>query len=103
MAAAGAASPDGATGVIRYECDRCAAPLAANDAGRFIVRLEVFAAAGPVDLRDAGSGDANAGIKEVLRELAAADPDNVEDQTYRILRFDVCDACRKALLRNPLG
>lgn len=89
--------------VIRYECDRCGVGMGANDAQRFLVRLEVFAAAGHVDLDAESSTASDKGIAEVLSDLAKADPDEIEDQTYRMLRFDVCDACRRELLKRPLG
>ena len=42
-------------------------------------------------------------LQRVMQELADADPDEIEDQTYRSFRFDVCDACRRGLLAKPLG
>lgn len=89
--------------MIRYRCDRCGAAMGANDAHRFIVRLEVYAAAGHVDLDASTSNDTTGDLAEVLDQLAAADPDEIEDQTYRLLRFDLCDSCRRALLAKPLG
>jgi len=89
--------------LIRYRCDRCGATLGANDARRFIVRLEVYAAAGHVDLDAASSEDPSGDLSDVLEQLASADPDEIEDQTYRLLRFDLCDACRRTLLLKPLG
>ncbi len=87
--------------MIRYECDKCGARLTANDPGRFILKMEVYAAAGHIDLSldEAGEGS----LQKVVEQLSKADPDEIEDQTYRCLRFDVCDACRKALLKSPLG
>ena len=90
--------------VIRYECDRCGRPLTANGADRFIVRMELYAAGGPVEFTsDDLNRDHDDEIRAVLDQLSAADPDEVEDQTYRCLRFDVCADCHRALLRNPLG
>ena len=89
--------------MIRYECDKCGAAMGANDSGRFIVKLEVYAAASHVDLDADSHGDSQEELKKVLERLAAADPDEVEDQTYRSFRFDVCDACRRRLLARPLG
>jgi hypothetical protein len=75
--------------------------MEANAPQRFIVRIEVYAAAGHVDLDvEAGSGET---LDDVLRDIAQADPDEVEDQTYRLLRFDLCDTCRRNLLARPLG
>jgi hypothetical protein len=88
--------------MIRYECDRCGMALGANDLRRFIVKLEVYAAAGHVDLTPDPKGDPQREMDEIMKSLAVADPDEVEDQTYRCFRFDVCDGCRRGLLANPL-
>jgi hypothetical protein len=88
--------------MIRYECDRCGVSLGPNDPRRFIVKLEVYAAAGHVDLTSDPHADPQREMDEILKSLSVADPDEVEDQTYRCLRFDVCDTCRRSLLANPL-
>ena len=77
--------------------------MEANDHRRFIVKLEVYAAAGPVDLDPDVKADLAGELDRVLQALADADPDEIEDETYRSFRFDVCDACRKVLLQHPLG
>jgi len=87
--------------VIRYECDKCGVRLTANDPQRFILKMEVYAAAGHIDI--AADEAIETSLSEVLEQLSNADPDEIEDQTYRCLRFDLCDACRRKLLREPLG
>ncbi len=89
--------------MIRYRCDRCGTSLGANDPQRFIVRLEVYAAAGHIDLDAETAAQTPGEMQRVLSELSKADPDEIEDQTYRALRFDVCDACRRVILDRPLG
>lgn len=89
--------------MIRYECDKCGARMEANDAHRFIVKIEVYAAAGHMDLTSADTADGESRLQEVMQELADADPDEIEDQTYRSFRFDVCNVCRRDLLAKPLG
>jgi len=88
--------------MIRYECDRCGVTLRANDPRRFIVKLEVYAAAGHVDLTLDPQADPERELEQVLKCLSVADPDEIEDQTYRCFRFDVCDSCQRNLLVNPL-
>ena len=74
-----------------------------NDVQRYIVKMEVFAAAGHLDLdAEAAPHDKDA-LANVIESLKKADPDEIEDQTYRAFRFDVCDACRRILLDRPLG
>ena len=89
--------------MIRYECDKCGRVLEANDRQRFIVKMEIFAAADHLDLDADSSGDPGRELANLLTHLAKADPDEIEDQTYRSFRFDLCDACRKELLARPLG
>lgn len=76
--------------------------MGADDARRYIVKVEVYAAAGHIDL-SRQEGEAGPTLEQVLQQLASADPDDVEDQTYRLFRFDICDACRRKLLAAPLG
>ena len=89
--------------MIRYLCDKCGASMGANDPQRFIVKFEIYAAAGPVDLAADSEKNLQGELASVLNHLATADPDEMEDQTYRSLRFDVCDTCRRKLLARPLG
>jgi hypothetical protein len=74
----------------------------ADDPCRFIVKMEVYAAAGRLDLSTEEANMASS-LEEVLDALTVADPDDVEDQTYRSFRFDLCDPCRRRLLEKPLG
>ena len=90
--------------MIRYECDRCGRKLGANDADRFIVKMEVYAAAGPLEFDETDlAEDGREEIESIIRQLHHADPDAIEDQTYRCLRFDLCADCQRTLLRAPLG
>jgi hypothetical protein len=89
--------------MIRYQCDKCGARMNANDARRYIVKVEIYAAAGHVDLTRREKESPESQMQDVLRELAEANPDEIEDQTYRAFRFDVCDACRKVLMSKPLA
>lgn len=74
-----------------------------NDAQRFIVKMEVFAAAGHLDLDAEAESHGESTLAGVIESLKKANPDEIEDQTYRAFRFDVCDACRRIILEHPLG
>lgn len=89
--------------MIRYECDKCGRRMDPDDQQRFIVKLEVYAAAGHIGLELDTGADSARELENVLNDLARADPDEVEDQTYRAFRFDLCNACRRKLLQHPLG
>lgn len=89
--------------MIRYECDKCGRSMGPNDAQRFIVKMEIFAAAGHLDLDAEAATHDESALANVIESLKKADPDEIEDQTYRAFRFDVCDTCRRILLDRPLG
>ena len=89
--------------MIRFECDMCGAAMSANEPRRFIVEMEVFAAAGPIDLDTEAGKDSRRELQAVIEQLRRSDPNDVEDETYRAFRFDVCDSCRKQILNDPLG
>ncbi len=70
---------------------------------RYILHFEIYAAAGHIDLDEEDGTLPGSTVDGVLQDLASADPDEIEDQTYRSLRFDLCDRCRRTLLSRPLG
>jgi hypothetical protein len=89
---------------IRYACDRCGRRLEADDPNRFVVKIEVFAAADPLTITDEDlARDHRGEIARLVRQLDRMTPDDVEDQTYRAFRYDLCPACHKAYLAAPLG
>jgi hypothetical protein len=65
--------------------------------------MEVFAAADHIDLDVHASAAPAQELKTLVESLARANPDEVEDRTYRLLKFDLCDECRGKFLADPLG
>ena len=90
--------------MIRYRCDKCGCTMTANDPRRFILKMEVYAAAAPIEFNESDAGrDHTAEIRRLVEQLSNADPDEIEDQTYRSLRFDLCRECQRGFLQRPLG
>ncbi len=88
--------------MIEYCCDNCGERLADSDAERFVVRIEVFAAADRFILSTKKGQNPSGQLRKLIDELAQADPDTIEDATYRNFRFDLCRNCQQSYLRNPL-
>ena len=42
-------------------------------------------------------------IRRLIGELREQDTDAVQDTVYRALEFDLCMACQRDFLKNPLG
>jgi hypothetical protein len=88
---------------IRYVCDRCGKPLGPNGIDRFVVRIEVFAAADQLVINDEDlARDHREEITQLVKQLDQMSPDQIEDQTYRAFRFDLCRTCQGEYLRGPI-
>lgn len=90
--------------MIRYRCDLCGLDLARDGSNHFIVKIEAYAAAGRLEFTEADTRvDAKREMQRTLKELEAKSPDEIEDAVYRSFRYDLCPACHRSYLTNPLG
>jgi hypothetical protein len=84
-------------------CDLCGKALLTDEAVRYQVRIQVYAAYDPLEITpDDLSRDRRDEIRTLLRQLAHADPQEVEDSVYKELHFDLCMACQRRYIRSPL-
>jgi hypothetical protein len=96
--------PTGSGEMIRYSCDLCKRELDPQDDLRYVVKVEVYAAFDPAAVdSDDEDRDHLEEIQDVLERLEDASSDEIADEVYQQLRFDLCPECRKKFLRNPLG
>jgi hypothetical protein len=65
--------------------------------------MEICAAFDPVCVEEDGDRDHLQEIQEILERIEDAEDDQIGDDVYQQLRFDLCPECRKKFLRNPLG
>ena len=90
--------------MIHYSCDMCKRPMDPENDLRYVVKLEVYAAFDPLSSDDADDDrDCLQELHEILERVDDAADDNVGDDVYQQLRFDVCPECHQKLLKNPLG
>ena len=84
-------------------CDMCGKPLLTDSDVRYVLRIEVFAAYDPMELaEDDLAQDHLQEIRDLAERMGRMDPQELEDQVYKKLKFDLCPACRKVYLKNPL-
>jgi hypothetical protein len=90
--------------MIRYNCDLCKRELdPANDL-RYVVKMEVYAALDPVVAHeDEDDRDHLQEIQDILEGIDDAEDDQIGDDVYQQLRFDLCPECRRKFIKNPLG
>jgi hypothetical protein len=74
--------------MIRYSCDLCKRELDSQQDLRYVVKIEVYAAFDP------------AAIVERMEDSA---DEQIGDDVYQQMRFDLCPECRRKFIKNPLG
>jgi len=90
--------------MLHYSCDMCKRPMDSENDLRYVVKLEVYAAFDPLAVDDAEEDrDALEDLHEILERIDDATDENIGDEVYQQLRFDLCPECRKKLLKYPLG
>ena len=90
--------------MIRYSCDLCKRDLDPDQDLRYVVKMEVYAAFDPAvcDEED-DDRDHLQEIQDILERLGDAESEQIGEDVYRQLRFDLCPECRKKFVKNPLA
>jgi hypothetical protein len=71
---------------------------------RYVVKMEVFAAFNPAPTDETEDDrDHLQEIQDILECLDDAEDDQIGDDVYKQMRFDLCPECRKRFLEDPLG
>jgi hypothetical protein len=90
--------------MIRYRCDGCGLDLEQDGSNHYILKVEAFAAAGHLEFTEQDlERDHEGEIRRILSELQDQHPDEIEDQVYRLLRYDLCPHCHRKFLDGPLA
>lgn len=90
--------------MIRYSCDLCKRDLDPETDLRYVVKMEVYAAFDPANAtEDEDDRDHLEEIQDILERIDDLENDQIGDDVYRQLRFDLCSECRKKFIKNPLG
>ena len=89
--------------MIHYTCDLCRRELDPEEDLRYVVKIEVCAAFDPVVSEEEGDRDHLGEIQDLLERLEDTENDQIGDDVYQRLRFDLCPECRRRFGKNPLG
>ncbi len=90
--------------MIRYSCDLCKRELNPDADLRYVVKMEVYAALDP-PMADEVDDDRDhlQEIQDILERLEDAENDQIGDDVYQQMRFDLCSDCRRKFVKSPLG
>lgn len=90
--------------MIRYTCDLCKCEIDAEHDLRYVVRIEVSAAMNPIDLEEPEDDrDHLLELHEILERLDDEVSEEIGDDVYQNMRFDLCAKCRQKFVKSPLG
>lgn len=88
--------------MISYHCDGCGKEMDQN-ALRYTVTIDVRAAYSELEIGLADLvRDHRAEILALIERLKRKSARDVEEQVYKKIRLDLCPACQRAYIRNPL-
>jgi hypothetical protein len=91
--------------MIHYSCDLCKCELDPEHDVAYVVRMEVYPAPCKAGAAIDNDRDHLEDIHEVLDRFQEFDADGElpENDTYKTRRFDLCSACCRRFLNEPLG
>lgn len=84
-------------------CDACGAALLVSEDVRYVLKIEGFAAYDPLEItKKELERDLAGEMEALLRRLESLSAEEAQDQVYRSFRYDLCPACWKRYLVDPL-
>jgi hypothetical protein len=91
--------------MIHYVCDVCKCSLDPEQDMRYVIRMEVYAALDGEPGQIDDDRDHLEEIQDILERLDNLDPGDQQlgQEVYQQLRFDLCGECRKKFMQDPLG
>ena len=89
--------------MMKLTCDLCGKTLLLDEDVRYIVSVEVYAAYDPLELTEEDlEKDLDKELRKLVERMKTMDPEKAQDEVYRRFRFDLCPACQREYLKDPL-
>ena len=89
--------------MIHHSCDRCRRVIDTELELRYTVRVEVSAAIDGVENGIDDDRDELLEIHEILERMEDIECEDICDDVYQKLRFDLCSDCYKKFIASPVG
>ena len=90
--------------MIHFTCDLCRREMNPEGDLRYIVKMEIYSAMDPLEDDEVDSDhEPPQEIHEIIERMDDAESEEIGDDIYQQLRFDLCPQCRKRFIKNPLG
>ena len=90
--------------MYHFICDMCGKGLLVEDDVRYEVTIEIKSAYDPMEITAEDLvKDHTAEIKRLIKQMKEINQQDLEDEVYKVFRFDLCHTCQKKFLKNPLS
>jgi hypothetical protein len=90
--------------MTHFSCDVCGKDMTPGGSERYVLKMEGFAATDPAELTDDDLETDH--VEEMARMLCEMEEADAEPQclpTCKKMRFDLCAACFRKFVNDPLG
>ena len=88
-----------------FHCDRCQGPLLVHEDVRYKLRIEVASVYDTMELNPhrVGPLERKEEFRRLLKVIEQRTEQELHDEVYKAISFDLCGGCQRAFLRDPLG
>ena len=89
--------------MFHFICDRCGKGLLIGEDVRYEMTIEIKSAYDQMEITRADlNKDFNDEILNLLNKMKHKTQQELEDEVYKLFKFDLCMECQKEMLKNPL-
>jgi len=89
--------------MVTHICDRCGHPIEQGQL-RYIAKIQVFAAADPLEITlEDLLRDTRREMNRLLQQCEGLTEEELMRDVYVKFEYDLCRACQKAYVNNPLS
>lgn len=92
--------------MVHFTCDLCGEDLTASGASRYVVKIAAYAGFDPNEITEEDlDQDHFEEISEILRreEEGGGPPSDLDEPLYKGFRYDLCPACHRRFIKDPLN
>ena len=89
--------------MYHFFCDRCGKGLLVGEDVRYEATLEIKSAYDPLEITNEDlQHDFRSNIERLLKQMENRSEQELEDEVYKLFKFDLCHQCQKEILKNPM-
>ena len=89
--------------MLHFICDMCGKGVLVESDVRYEVTIKVKSAYDVMEItNDELKRDLKKEMNELLDKIKDKDPQEIEDEVYKVFKFDLCRECQRKFIKNPL-